>query len=114
MLLAALSFILRGLLYMHLYFWRRARRTGVFGAAYDTVRYMWRIVVGFTSVALFLAIILATKGVAGTPAVSSAAAKLSRPSSWLGVERRLNTAVAVVLLLNSCLKGASSLLSASC
>mgnify|MGYP001164178445 CR=1 FL=1 len=93
-LLAALSFTLRGALHMHVCFWRRARRAGVFDAAYKVVRDMWRLILGFTSVSLFMAIILATKGVAGASAASSAATVLNRPSAWLGVERNLNVAVA--------------------
>ena len=83
-----------GALDIYAYFWRLARRAGVVDAVLSVVRAVWRVAIGLTSIGIFLAIILATKGIEGAPATAAAAGRITVASKRLGIEHDLGHAAA--------------------
>ncbi|MCX8256512.1 MAG: hypothetical protein OTI36_21235, partial [Beijerinckiaceae bacterium] len=83
-----------GALDIYAYFWRLARRAGVVDAVLSVVRAVWRVAIGLTSIGIFLAIILATKGIEGAPATAAAAGRITIASKRLGIEHDLGHAAA--------------------
>ena len=94
MLLSLITITVRGTLGAYNCFWRRVRHAGVIGAILDIMRAVWRVVIGFASIGIFLAVILATKGVAGAPTAAATIGRLSVASKWLGIEHDLGRAAA--------------------